>query len=213
MINYMDSKSVRLSGGARRRKSVKKTSKRLSKTKGKTNSHKMSGGARHHSKSKTKGSKSSKKSSKLNSKTKGKKMSGAGKKRLSKSKSSRRMKGGGLPPSRSPAGKGKEGIQSALEQKNEPIRELCNSTNTVNPGDCLDAAKWKTITDTLNNIITNGRCSDEILSKAQQLRATCDRIKSTGKVTGVDASGYAAMGNSGYADLGNVTNTGIPPKK
>ncbi len=87
----MDSKSVRLSGGARRRKSVKKTSKKLSKTKGKINSHKMSGGARRRSKTSSK---------KRGSKTKGKKMSGGARRRSKKTSktkySKRRNQKGGL---------------------------------------------------------------------------------------------------------------------
>ncbi len=167
-----------ISGRPPQKGSGKRASRRLSSKKVKKISKKMS-----------------KKNSKSRSK-KGKKMSGAGKKRLSKSKRSRRMSGGAI--NKSPPVKSKEDVQNSLD---------CNFPNTVNTGDCVDTSKWNNIITKLNSIIQKTTCPADIIAKSKQLRDKCDTIKSTGKVTGVDPSGYTSMGKA------PATYVNVPPRK
>ncbi len=131
----MDSKSVRLSGGARRRKSVKKTSKKMSKSSrtktGSKTKSKMSGGAKRRSKtkSKTRGSKSS-----------GRKTGGH--------KRSNRMKGGNPINARTTVLKG--------ATKDDALNRNCNELNEIDDHkirlECLDNNKADIMISKLSNL-------------------------------------------------------------
>ncbi len=177
----MTSKSVSLSGGARRRKS--KTSSKKTSTKGKKMSKKMSGGA-------------SRKKSKTASRNR---MSGGARKSKRGSKSKKQSKlrlRGGNPPTR----------QGAVKQASPPekIAAMCEIPSTFKIADCVDKNGYDQLFKIHQDISLNMSCKPEQKSAADKIMRSCDTIKQTGKVVGTNPDGYAAMGTPKTATYVNV---------